>query len=434
MDILTINDTLGQLPTSWYADTATAPGPFPAAEGAIRADACIVGGGYTGLSAALHLARAGRSVVLLEASVIGAGASGRNGGQVSTGQRVGQQDLEAMVGDARARVLWDYGLEAAGLVQSLIAQGSIACDYTPGVLHVNHRERYNRHSRDHADHLQHRYGYDQIRYLDCSSLRSELGTDDYTGGTLDMGSGHLHPLRYAFGLAQIATTSGARLYERSRVLRIEADLARPRVHTDRAVIEADHLILGLNGYHNNLLPEVARRVMPINNFIVATEPLDKALADSLIPNRYAVADSRFVINYFRLSADNRMIFGGGESYGYRFPADLAAKAGTPMRAIFPQLAKTRITHAWGGTLGITMSRLPHFEKIGPAAFSCAGFSGQGVAMATLAGKIAAETVQGQAGRFDVMRALPTPRFPGGTGLRTPLLAAAMTWYSLRDRL
>lgn len=434
MDILTLNDTLGQHPASWYAATAAAPGPFAAAVGKVRADVCVVGGGYTGLSAALHLARTGLKVVLLEASRIGSGASGRNGGQVGTGQRLDQQTLEQMVGAPRARALWDYGLEAVNLVQALIAESGVDCDYRPGVLHVNHKARHDAHSRDYVAHLQDRYGYDKIRFLDRAALRAELGSDSYNGGTLDMGSGHLHPLRYVFGLAQLAVAAGACLHETSRVTRIDAAGSRPRVFTDLAEIEADHLILGLNGYHNNLVPEVARRVMPINNFIVATQPLDKGLADSLIPNRHAVADSRFVINYFRLSADNRMIFGGGESYGYRFPADLAAKAGTPMRAIFPQLANARIDYAWGGTLGITMSRMPHFERIGPAAISCSGFSGQGIAMATLAGRMAAEAVQGQASHFDVMRTLPTPKFPGGLSLRTPLLAAAMTWFSLRDKL
>lgn len=432
MDILTINDTPGQHPSSWYAATSTPPGPFAPARGKIRADLCIVGGGYTGLSAALHAARAGLSVVLLEASRLGSGASGRNGGQVGTGQRLDQHELESLVGPARARVLWDYAQDAVGLVESLIREG-IDCDYRSGVLHVNHRARFDPHSQGYADHLRTRYGYDKIRFLDRSALRAELGTEAYTGGTLDMGSGHLHPLRYAFGLARLAALAGAQLHETSRVTRIET-AGRPRVCTDQAEIEAGHLILAMNGYHNNLVPEVARRVMPINNFIVATEPLPQALTDELIPNRYAVADSRFVINYFRLSADNRMLFGGGESYGYRFPAEIAAKAGRPMREIFPQLAKTKIDYAWGGTLGITMSRLPHFARLGPAAMSCAGFSGQGVALATWAGRIAACAAQGQAERFDTMQALPTPRFPGGPGLRAPLLAAAMTWYGLRDRL
>jgi len=178
---------------------------------------------------------------------------------------------------------------------------------------------------------------------------------------------------------------------------------------------------------------VARHVMPINNFIAVTEALPEPLAAKLTPNRHAVADSRFVINYFRMSPDNRMIFGGGESYGYKFPSDLRAKVRGPMSGVYPELKDITLDYAWGGTLGITMSRLPHFTRLGPAAMSISGFSGQGVALATLAGQIAAETVEGQAARFDLFRSLPAPRFPGGPRLRTPLLAAAMTWYALRDK-
>lgn len=433
MDILTINDRPGVHPDSWYAATATPPAAFARARGAMRADVCIVGGGYAGLSAALHLARQGFSVVLLEASRLGSGASGRNGGQVGMGQRLDQETLEQMLGVPKAQLLWNWAAEAVALVRALITEGDIDCGWTDGVIHAMHRARFEAETRQHVEHMHRHYGYEQIRFLDRDEIRAEIGSRDYHCGSLDMGSGHLHPLRYVFGLARLAQEAGAQLHECSRAIRIETG-ARPRVHTDHATIEADHLILALNGYHNNILPGLAEHVMPINNFIAVTEPLSPDCANQLIPNRYAVADSRFVINYFRLSQDNRMIFGGGESYGYRFPADLRAKVLGPMLQVFPQLRGTRIDHAWGGTLGITMSRLPFFERFGPATLSVGGFSGQGVALATLAGKMAAEAVAGQAGRFDVLSALPTPAFPGGPRLRTPLLVAAMTWYSLRDKL
>ncbi|WP_417267540.1 NAD(P)/FAD-dependent oxidoreductase [Celeribacter baekdonensis] len=433
MDILTINDTPGQHARSFYAATAKAPGPYPVAEGAIKADVCVVGGGYGGLSAALHLARQGLDVVLLEASRVGSGASGRNGGQVSTGQRLEQGDLEKRVGLDTARVLWDMGSEAVDLVKALIHEDGDECGWTDGVIHANHRARYGAHSQAHVAHLNNTYGYDKIRYLTRDDIRHEVGSPGYHSGSLDMGSGHLHPLRYAFALARLATAAGVRIYETSRVTKLDT-AAKPRVHTEAAVIDADHLIMALNGYHNNLLPAVSQRVMPINNFIAVTEPLPHDLANRLIPNRYAVADSRFVINYFRLSEDNRMIFGGGESYGYKFPSDLRAKVRGPMVEVFPQLKSAKFECAWGGTLGITMSRLPHFDRLGPSALSIAGFSGQGVALATLAGKIAAEAIGGQAARFDVMDHLPTPGFPGGAKLRTPLLVAAMTWYALRDKI
>jgi gamma-glutamylputrescine oxidase len=433
MDILTINDTPGHHPDSWYAATATPPGPYPSARGDVRCDICVVGGGYTGVSAALHLARAGYRVVLIEASRVGFGASGRNGGHVSMGQRLAQDDLESMLGETVAHKLWDLGSEAVTLVKDLIRVGNMECGWQDGVIHANHRGRYTAHSQAQVAHMHKAYGYDKIRYLDRAAIQQEVGTPHYVSGTLDMGSGHLHPLRYMFGLARMAAEAGVSIHENSRMLELVPG-SQPKVKTEHATITADHVVLGLNGYHNNAVGEVAARVMPINNFIVATEPLGEARAKDLIRNNHAVADSRFVINYFRLSHDYRMIFGGGESYGYRFPADLVGKVRKPMLQVFPQLADARVDHAWGGTLAITVKRLPHFARLHGNVISASGYSGQGVALATLAGKLVSEAVRGQAERFDVMAQLPTPRFPGGVLLRTPLLVTAMLWFSMRDRL
>ncbi|WP_108258624.1 NAD(P)/FAD-dependent oxidoreductase [Mangrovicoccus ximenensis] len=428
MDILRINDPEGELPRSWYAATADAPGPFPPAEGEIRTDVCVVGGGFTGLSAALHLARAGHSVVLVEANRIGSGASGRNGGQVGTGQRVEQMELEKLVGIDDARKLWEIGLESVALAKALVEEAGGDAGWGQGIIHADHRARYADDSRAHADHMAQHYGYELIRYLDRDEIRHEVGSPGYHSGTLDMGGAHLHPLRYAFGLARLCLSAGVALHEDSRITGIEGTT----VVTGRARIRAEKVVLGLNGYHNNLLPGLAQRVMPINNFIAATEPLGERAAE-IIRNGHAVGDSRFVINYFRLSEDGRLLFGGGESYGYRFPSDIAAKVRKPMLQVFPQLADVKITHAWGGTLGITMQRLPHFAEVSPGVFSASGFSGHGVAMGTLAGKMMAHAVGGDRADFDLMAGLPASKFPGGVALREPLLAAAMTWYALRDR-
>ncbi|MHC0053647.1 NAD(P)/FAD-dependent oxidoreductase [Actibacterium sp. D379-3] len=433
MDILTINDTPGEYPPSWYAATATPPGPYPRARGDLRADVCVVGGGFTGLSAALHLARRGYDVALVEAQRVGFGASGRNGGQVGTGQRVEQPELEKMVGRADAHKLWDIGLDSVALVRDLIAEGQIDCGFVPGVIHADHRARFVPQSRAHVDHMKAEYGYDLIRFLDRDAMRAQVGSPAYHGGTLDMGGGHLHPLRFAFGLARMAQAAGVRIYEQSRMIAVEGG-SPAVVRLAEATIRADHVVMAMNGYLGDAEPRVATRVMPINNFIAVTEPLGAERARGLIRDNHAVADSKFVINYFRLSDDHRMIFGGGESYGYRFPADIKAKVRKPMLQIFPQLADARLEYAWGGTLGITMSRLPHFARLGGNVMSTSGFSGHGVAMGTLAGKMAAEAIAGQAEQFDLMANLPGARFPGGPALRAPLLAAAMIWYSLRDRL
>jgi gamma-glutamylputrescine oxidase len=260
-----------------------------------------------------------------------------------------------------------------------------------------------------------------------------LGTDAYHGGTLDTGAAHLHPLNYALGLARAAVGAGVQIFERSRVTGYQPG-ARVTVTTDAGKVTAGHLILGCNGYLGALEPRVAARVMPINNFILATEPLGQDRARALIRDDIAVADSKFVINYFRLSADNRMIWGGGETYGYRFPADLIAPPRDAMLKIYPSLRDARIDYAWGGTLAITMKRLPLFQRLHGNVFNASGYSGHGVAMATLAGEIMAETVAGTAERFDLFSKIAAPTFPGGTALRSPLLVLAMIWFRLRDQL
>lgn len=432
MDILTVNDRPGSYPSSVYAASTEALAPCPPATGDLRADVVVIGSGYTGLSAALHMAEAGLDVCVLEAQRIGFGASGRNGGQVGTGQRLDQDALEAMLGKPRARDLWDLAQEAVEMTKTLAVKHAPDAGFTPGVIHADHRARFVDESHAYVRKLQEDYGHDQIRALDRDALRALCASDAYHGGYIDMAAGHLHPLAYAFGLARAALAAGARIHETSRVIRV-TDGPTVVVDTESARIRADHVLWAANGYLGQAEPRIAARVMPINNFIVATKPLGD-LAASILPGNNAVADSKFVINYFRLSQEGRMLFGGGESYGYRFPRDIASKARKPMVEIFPQLADARIDYAWGGTLGITMNRMPHFARLGQNVLSASGFSGHGVAMATLAGRLASEAVAGQAGRFDIMAEVPSPGFPGGMALRTPLLIAGMLWFSLRDRL
>ncbi|AMY68712.1 NAD(P)/FAD-dependent oxidoreductase [Frigidibacter mobilis] len=431
MNLLFANDRRGEYPRSWYAATAAPLAPFAPLQGSARADVCIVGGGYTGLSAALHLAQRGLSVVLLEAHRVGFGASGRNGGQVGSGQRLEQDELERIAGREAARHLWDLGEEAKALVQGLIADHAMPCSFAHGIVHACRKPSEVAHARAYAEKLQRDYGYDKVQPLDREALHAILPSEAYCGGDIDRGAGHLHPLNFAIGLAQAAAAAGARLHEGSTVTGIEEG-PRARVLTEGGHVEADHVILAANGYLGGLMPLVAARVMPINNFIVATEPLGPRVAEVLREN-VAVADTRFVVNYWRLSEDNRLLFGGGESYGYRFP-DIVKTVRGPMLEVYPGLTDVKIDHAWGGTLAITMSRLPCFLRVAPNILSASGYSGHGVALATLAGKVMAEAVAGQAERFDLLASLPTPRFPGGAALRWPMLVLAMTWFGMRDRL
>ncbi|MFP1643152.1 NAD(P)/FAD-dependent oxidoreductase [Pontitalea aquivivens] len=436
MNLLFANDRRGEHAASWYAATAAHDRRWPTLKGRGRADVCIIGGGFTGLSAALHLAQRGMDVVLLEAHRMGFGASGRNGGQVGSGQRLEQDDLEAMAGRDTARRLWDFGQEAKALVRDLIAAHRMPVTFHPGIVHACWKDAEVAHARANAEKLARDYGYDQITPLSRDALAAIVPSPVYRGGDIDRGAGHLHPLNFAQGLALAAEAAGARLHEGAVVHAIRhpgaGATARTLVQTDHGAIEADHVILAANGYLGGLDGKVAARVMPINNFIIATEPLGDRAAQVLRDN-VAVADTKFVVNYWRLSEDRRLLFGGGESYGYRFP-DIVRTVRKPMLQVYPDLADIRIDYAWGGTLAITMNRMPCFVRPRPNLWSASGFSGHGVAMATLAGKIMAEAVAGQAGRFDLMAGLPQPRFPGGTLLRWPLLVAAMTWYAMRDRI
>jgi gamma-glutamylputrescine oxidase len=431
MNLLFANDRRGEYPASWYAATATPSDPHAPFKGAHKADVCIVGAGYTGLSAALHLAQAGRSVILLEAQRVGFGASGRNGGQLGSGQRAEQDTLEALVGDGAAARLWELAEDAKGLVKSLISEHAIECDLKPGVAWTGSTDSEVRHLHEYAAHLDKKYGYNKIEVLDHAALQGVCPSPDYRGGILDMDAAHLHPLNLALGLARAAVAAGVKIYEGSAVHGIDAG-SPAMVRTDGGHVVADHVILACNGYLGGLNRRVASRVMPINNFIAATEPLGERVQD-VLPRDVAVADSRFVVNYFRLSADGRLLFGGGESYGYRFPSDIAAKVRKPMSVVFPQLKDVKIDYAWGGTLAITMKRLPYLMRE-KNILSASGYSGHGVGTATHAGQLMARAIQGDGDGFDTLAALPSTPFPGGPAVRSPLLVLAMSWYALRDRL
>lgn len=432
LNLLYANDTAGQYPPSWYAASTPALDPFDSLKGEVKADVCVIGAGYTGLSAALHLAQAGRRVVVLEAHRVGFGASGRNGGQLGSGQRVDQDALEKMVGAAQAHVLWQLAEEAKALVKSLIHEHRIDCHLTPGVAHTGSTQAEVDDLHRYVDLLNRKYDYDDVTALDAKACFELCPSPDYKGGLLDMGAAHLHPLAFALGLARAAREAGVQIFERSCVHHLDHG-APATIRTDAGRVVADHVVLACNGYLASLAQKVAARVMPINNFIIATEPLGERTAQVLTRD-VAVADSRFVVNYFRLSHDGRLLFGGGESYGYRFPKDIPATVRKPMDIVFPQLKGVRIDYAWGGTLGITMKRFPYLARIAPNVLSASGYSGHGVGTATHAGKLMALAIEGQSDGFDVMGSIPTPAFPGGGALRSPLLVLAMSWYALRDRL
>ncbi|MEM7438008.1 MAG: FAD-binding oxidoreductase [Pseudomonadota bacterium] len=433
MNLLHANDQHGRYPDSWYAATATDLAPFPPLQGAQNADVCVIGAGFTGLSAALHLAQAGYDVAVIEAHRVGWGASGRNGGQVGSGQRADQRTLESMVGKSDARLLWDISEDAKALVKSLIDTHNIPAAWKPGIAHVTHRAKEVPDYHEEAEFMASNYGYDQIEPLDRAATRALVGSDKFEGGSIDRGGAHIHPLNYAIGLAKAAADAGAHIYEMSEVTGLtKADPAN--VSTDKGTVTASHVLLACNGYLGALEDDVAARVMPINNFIATTEPLSDDAATDLIREDVAVCDAKFVLNYWRRSADNRLVFGGGETYGYRFPNDIRALVKKPLVEIYPQMADVKLDYAWGGTLAITVNRMPCFRRVTGNILSASGYSGHGVAMATMGGKLMSDVIRGQAEKFDAMARVPTHEFPGGRALRSPTLFAAMTFFALRDRL
>lgn len=418
---------------SYYSATAIGVDQYPQLKGEHKTDVCIVGAGYTGLSAALHLAKKGYQVTLLEAEKIAWGASGRNGGHCGVGQRKDQEELESMVGDDTAKQLWELSLEAVQTVEDLIAEHNIDCDLKRGILHVASKPKHAQWMQESVEHMRDKYQYQGMRYVDKAEVGQLVGSDSFHGGELDQTSLHLHPLNLALGLAKACVEVGVKIFENTRV---EDYTGKDEitVAAGPGTVKAKFLLLACNGYLGKLERRMAGKIMPINNFMLATEPLGDELAAELIRNDTAVADTLFVINYWKLSGDNRLIFGGGENYSSQFPSDIKNFVRKYMLGIYPQLANTKIDYGWGGTLAITLNRMPHFGRLQPNILFAQGYSGHGVPTAIMGGKLLSEAVAGTAERFDVMANVPTKTFPGGTMLRYPGLVAGMLFYSIMDRL
>ena len=424
------NATLG-MQRSYYVATANPFTPAPSLNGKVQADVCIVGGGFTGLSAALFLAERGFSVVLLEGGRIGWGASGRNGGQMIPGLRKGAADLVKMYGEARAREIFAVAIEARDLVVDLIAKYCISCDLkTTGHYHVAVKESDLVGMAAEVSALREVMDYPHCRMLSPQDVKAESPMAVAYGGVADAMGGHMHPLNYALGLADAARSKGVRLYERSPARSVDTSNGFV-AKTEVGEVHATYGFLAGDAFMGMLEPRIASHIMPVASYIGVTPPLEDARA--IIATDKAISDSRFALNYFRLTADGRLLFGGGERYSPNPPADMAAFAKAQIVKVFPQLQNIPIEYAWGGLATVTMSRLPHMGRLGSAYFAH-GFSGQGVIMTTLAGKLLADAIAGDARGWDIFASFNPPPFPGGPMLRTPLYIAGMLYYALRDRL
>jgi gamma-glutamylputrescine oxidase len=418
---------------SWYAASAGQLPDYPALPGDLRVDVCVVGAGITGLSTAIHLAERGYKVAVLESRRVGWGASGRSGGQMIFGFASDQSKLVRLVGPDNARTLWACSLEGMELLRQLVTRFDIDCDLVHGHIHAALKPRQAAVLREWQTELESHYGYQSLTFLDSRQIRSSVASERYVAGLHDSNSGHIHPLNYTLGLARAAELLGVRIFENSEITGLyEGTPVRAR--TARGEITADFLVLAGNAYLSKVMPGIENKIMPVGTYIGASQPLGSERCQALIAGNAAVADINFVLDYFRCSADHRLLFGGRVSYSTLPPRNLKETMRRRMVAVFPQLHDVSMDYAWGGFVAITMNRAPHFGRVGRNTYFAHGFSGHGIAAAGLAGKLMADAIQGTAEKFDVFCRIPHADFPGGRALRTPALVLAMTWFRLRDLL
>lgn len=416
---------------SWYEASLAERPEYAALDGDRRADVVVIGGGFTGLSAAAHLAKAGVDVVLIEAHRFGDGASGRNGGQLGTGQRAWAEETEAELGFARSKALFDLAEEAKAHLLGFAEGHGIDIEFMPGQMSVAHKPRYVKDYRNHAEVMAGRFGYPHISFMDAKETAERVGSTRFFGGIRDTGTGHINPLKLVVGTAKVAAAAGAQLFENTRATGISAANGRVTVTTPAGTITAGKALVAVNAYGGELEPVSAAHVMPIGSFIGATPPLGP---DSpVLPGLESVDDSRFVVRYFRRDREGRLLFGGREIYAPGDPQDISVHIRRQIAEIYPALKDVEITHAWGGYVGITLPRTPFVREVMPNVISAGGYSGHGVMLSNFVGKLYAETVAGNRDRLKLFEELKIPPFPGGRRFRAPLLFLALNWFALRDR-
>ncbi len=450
---MTKNIDLKATQNSYYAASANEQPNYPKLQGDIEADVCVVGGGFAGLSAAIELADRGYKVVVLEAHHIGFGASGRNGGQIIAGLACEIDVIEKALGIDAAKQVWGMTLEALDLVRERVKRFNIDCDLVDGYLGVSIGEKKGKSLHIWYDGMAKKYGYDSdAKWIEPVHLKDWIDSPKYFNGYYDKRSGHIHPLNYCLGLAKAAASLGVQIYQHSAVNDLQKGQGVNKesavLKTEAGSVKAKYVVLAGNIFLSEISPQIApsltKRIMPVGTYIIGSEPIEPTLAKKLIPTNAAICDTNFVLDYFRFSGGNnaaklqethpRMIFGGRVSYSTMTPRNLTDVMQARMVAAFPQLAKTKVDYTWGGFVDISMNRAPDFGRVADNVYYLQGFSGHGVALTGLAGKLVAEAISGQAERLDVISKIKHHDFPGGKLLRTPALVLGMAWYQLKEKL
>lgn len=421
----------GAYPASYYAASAHPAPPRPALAGEVETDVCVVGAGYTGLSAGLDLAEKGYRVVALEGAKVGWGASGRNGGQIVNGLNASLETIAARYGQATADFVATVVQEGGQIIRERVARYAIACDLKDGNIFTAFTAKQMKELEE-KQALWRRHGIDTFEMLDTAALRAHVASDVYLGGMLDRTGGHMHPLNLALGQAAALESLGGVIHEGTEVTGVETGAA-PVVRTGAGLVRAKVVILAGNAYLGHAVPEIENRVMPFSTQMIATEPLgDRGRA--LLPTDMCVEDLRWILDYYRLSADGRLLFGGGTIYGGTDPADIRGKILPNLEKVFPGLKGVRADYAWSGNCALSFSRVPQMGRLGPATYYATGYSGHGVVGSHLFGRILAQAVDGDLARFDAFSRVPWLPFPGGRRFRVPYSAIGAWWYGLRDRL
>lgn len=401
----------------------------------IDVDICVIGGGLTGISSAINLSKKGYSVILCEARKIGWGASGRNGGQLGIGMRKDQFTIEKKLGLKHAKELWSLGLEAVEDVKNLIKENEIDCHLVNGVMSTACFEKDIDEYKFEIEHMAKNYDFEGYQFFNKEKIREEINSKMYLAGLLNSGSYHLNPLKLTLGLAKVAQKNKVKIFENTPIEKIREEGDRVQVMSKKGLIRANQVVVACNGYLDSILGSKKNKFMPINNYVVATEPLGEKRARQIIKNNYAVCDTRFIIDYYRFSEDWRMIFGGGETFTSNFVKNATSFVSKRMIKVFPELQNVKIDYSWGGTLAITVNRLPHFGTLMNNKVSYAfGYSGHGLALSVLAGKLIGENIHGDHERFKFFSDINHMSIPLGSIFRRPIYSSAILYYKIRDYL